>query len=122
MAATKTAIGLKTPHHRLVKELAQRFAKPADSTELPLVVVNRISPTAGYHVLVIWDEWEDLNGAERGRVITDAYHQAHPGERVPVTIPLGVTAAEALSMGFLCYRIVPSVRKEDNVTARQINE
>ena len=109
-------------HAKLVTALATRFAKPLDSADLPLVVVNQLSRATGKHILVIWDAWKDLTGAERGQIITDGYLAAHPEEQTPVTIPIGVTAAEALTMGYLKYEIQTLVRKGDRVTTKQITD
>ena len=122
MPAIKTPKKLQNKHGKLVTALASRFTKPPESTDLPLVVVNQLSRASGKHILVIWDEWQDLSGADRGRIITDAYLNAHPDEPTPVTIPIGVTAAEALTMGYLKYEIQALVRKEDRVTPRQITD
>jgi hypothetical protein len=122
MPAVKAPKKPQNKHAKLVTTLANRFMKPAESTDLPLVVVNQLSRTSGKHILVIWDDWQDLSGAERGKIITDAYLAAHPDEQTPVTIPIGVTASEALAMGYLKYEIQTLVRKEDNVTTKQITD
>jgi hypothetical protein len=72
-------------------------------------------------LLVVWDAWRDLPGPERSRIITEAYTLATPARlALPVAVPLGLTAAEALSLGYLPYRIVPTVRKQDKVSERNI--
>ncbi len=122
MPAIKALKKPRNDHTKLVAALATRFTKPAESTDLPLVVVNQLSGASGKHILVIWDDWQNLSGAERGRIITDAYQAAHPEEKTPVTIPIGVTASEALTLGYLKYEIQALVRKEDKVTTKQIIE
>src|SRR5579859_3080179 len=122
MPVIKTRKNPQSKVGKLVTALANRFTKPLESADLPLVVVNQLSRASGKHILVIWDEWQDLTGAERGRIITDAYLAAHPDEPTPVTIPIGVTAAEALTMGYLKYEIQALVRKEDRVSSRQITD
>jgi hypothetical protein len=124
MPSIKTRKKPQGKHGKLVTALAGRFTKPPESADLPLVVVNQLSRASGKHIVVIWDDWQDLAGAERGRIITDAYLAAHPDASTPVTIPIGVTAAEALAMGYLKYEIQPHPqrRSRDHQADRRRDE
>jgi hypothetical protein len=117
MASTPTQRKNGRQQH-LVRHLTERFLSEAECPHPPLVILNRIPQTRTVHLLVIWDEWQSLSIPERSRIITDAYVAAYPDETATVTIPLGLTASEALSMGYLPYEIVPSIR-EGKPTSRQ---
>jgi hypothetical protein len=107
---------------RLTNQLVERFRGNIESPVLPLVVENRVRPVHTIHLLVIWDEWQEMPNPERSRIIADAFALANPDEVARVTIPMGLTASEALSLGYLPYRIVPSVRKSDGLSATAIDK
>ena len=104
----------------LSSDLSNRLRDDPDSLELPLIVENRIAQTRSVHLLVIWDRWNDIPNRERARIITDAFATAHPGDPATVTVPMGLTPMEAITLGFLPYRIVPLVRKSDKLSDRTI--
>jgi hypothetical protein len=106
----------------LVKVLAARFKQPQELPDAPLVVINLIPQTKSAHVLVIWDEWRELTIPQRSRVIADAFALAFPKEGVVVRVPMGLTAGEAFSQGFLRYQISALVRPSDQVTQTQIKD
>lgn len=99
----------------LVRFLAYRFAKPPESPDLPLFVVNRVPQTKTAHVLVVWDRWKDVAVTDRNRIITDAFVTANPDELGLALFPIGLTPGEALHQGFLPYQIVPVLRGKDVV-------
>ena len=112
----------RAPNSTLVAALADRLRQPLDLPDLPLITVNRITPTRSAHVLVIWDKWKDLKIPERGRVITDAFAAAFPADNWVVSLPMGLTPGEALTQGYLRCLIIPYVSASDHVTAKQIRD
>jgi hypothetical protein len=123
-AAGAAAIHIRptVPHRALVQTLATRFQGDLDAPEIPLVTINRTSTTRSIHILVIWNKWKDLPIPARGRVITDAFAAAFPNDDAAVRLPMGLTAGEAFSQGYLRYRITPSLRATDHVTSKQVRD
>src|SRR5947207_11602763 len=87
--ASPLRIPTTVPHRALVQELAKRFRTNPDSPDLPLVTINRITPTSSIHMLVVWDKWKDLTIPQRGRLISDAFAAAFPNEQAVVRLPMG---------------------------------
>lgn len=110
-----------TTRQRLLNQLIERFRGDIESPALPLVVVNRVRPVQTMHLLVVWDEWRDMPNPERSAIITEAFATADPKGVAGVTIAMGLTSAEALSLGYLPYRIVPLTRKADNIPTTKID-
>jgi hypothetical protein len=108
---------------RLIHELVDRYRKGQDSPDLPLIVENQVKPTKTVHLLVVWDKWADLQREKRAQIIIDAFATCNTSrQQSAVTIPMGLTSSEALSMGFLPYRIEPAVRKSDKVPETKIKQ
>jgi hypothetical protein len=99
-------------HERLVQKLVQEFK--ASSTNLqPLILEEQVPSTKSRHVRVIWDAWKDLTNEQRSSVIVDAYRQAEgPGAADEITIAEGVTPPEALALGLLPFKVVPTPRRD----------
>jgi hypothetical protein len=119
----------KAPHQKsptrnddLVATLAARFRQPPESPDAPLAVINRIPQTRSAHVLVVWDQWQDLPIPARSNVIIDAFTRAFGGEDVVVRVPIGLTSGEAFSQGYLRYQISPMVRKSDHINPKQVRD
>src|SRR5437763_15158350 len=100
-------------HDSFVKKLVQEFA--AASTNLqPLILEERIRATGSRHVRVIWDRWKDIPDEQRAAIILDAYTEAEgPEAAEEITIADGMTPREALALGLLPYKIVPTRKKND---------
>lgn len=103
---TKAAVA----RHPLVSRLADRIAAPLDLEE-PYIVQDRVPQTKSRHAVVIWDAWADMDRAERGRVIAEAFRDA--GVHDAVRVAAGLTQQEALGMGYLPYQIVANWKKSD---------
>jgi hypothetical protein len=69
----------------------------------------------GLGLLVIWDAWRDLSNVERSSVIMDAYALVHGKQPIPA-VAIGFTGSEAISLGYLPFRIAPLVRKTDGLS------
>lgn len=96
--------------HPLVPQLADRIRGPLSLDE-PYIIQDRVPQTRSRHAVVIWDAWDDMDRAERGRLITDAFEEA--GIRDAIRVAMGITQQEALSMGYLPYQIAANWKKTD---------
>jgi hypothetical protein len=105
----------------LTKLLRDRLKDDLDRPTLPLVVENRALSGRSIHLLVIWDAWRDLSNIERSSVILDAYALVHGKEPMPA-VAIGVTASEAISLGYLPFRIAPLVRKTDGLSLAKLEK
>jgi methylmalonyl-CoA mutase cobalamin-binding subunit len=77
----------------------------------PYIIQDRIAQTRSRHVVVIWDAWDEMDRADRGRVIADAFQDA--GVKDVIRVGMGVTQQEALNMGYLRYQVVANLKKTD---------
>jgi len=112
MAAATKKSGM---HDLLTRLLRDRLKGDLDQPALPLVVENRALSGRSIHLLVIWDAWRDLSNIERSSVIMDAHALVHDKEPVPA-VAMGVTGSEAISLGYLPFRIAPLIRKTDGLS------
>lgn len=96
--------------HSLVGQLAKRISG-ALSLEEPYIIQDRVPQTHSRHAVVIWDAWDDIDRAQRSRIISDAFENA--GVHDAIRVAMGLTQQEALGMGYLPYEIVANVRKSD---------
>ena len=96
----------------LVDRLAAEL-KSANGTQ-PVILEEQISATGSRHVHVIWDKWQNISDEQRSRLIVDAYRRAE-GENVAseITIAVGVTPEDALSLGLLPFMVQPVHRRSD---------
>ena len=92
------------------------------SAHQPLVVWTAAPNGRSVQIVVVWDAWRHLDSNERAEVIRDAYSLDTSLPPDHVTVSLGLTPAEALSLGYLPYRIVPSLRRTDKVSAQAVRE
>ncbi len=104
----------------LTNLLAKRLADDLDLSCLPLVTVNRSFAGRSVQVVVIWDAWSRLSGEQRSQVILDAYAVANPKSPVP-TITMGFTSSQALSLGYLPFKIIAIVRDGDRVSRGELD-
>ena len=83
-------------HTELVGKLADelRFETPTGPR-----ILEEEQRGGYFHVTVIWDEWEGVEGEERGRIIMDAYEQERASDVMKITIALGLTSEEAQRLG-----------------------
>src|SRR5947209_7682221 len=102
-------------NERLVKKLAQELRTPSSNVQ-PLILEERIPSTKSRHVRVIWDAWKDLGDEQRSAVITDAYAEAEGQQAADdITIAEGLTPQEALALGLLPFKVVPTRKKNDSI-------
>ena len=97
-------------YHPLVGQLADRIRGPLSLDE-PYIIQDRVPQTRSRHAVVIWDAWNDMDRAERGRIIVEAFGEA--GVDDAIRVAMGLTQQEALSIGYLPYQIVANWKKTD---------
>ena len=101
MAVIKKSRIPETPRYReLVAALAKELQRdqptgPADAPQ----IVEEEQRSGFLHVAVIWDNWQDVDRADRGKVIMDAYQQQRVDDVAKITVALGLTHAEAERIG-----------------------
>ena len=82
----------------LRRDLMEELQHPKASGE-PEIVIESPNP-ATVHLFVIWSKWKDLEQMVRSRIILDAYREAKGEEEaIKVTVAMGLTPAEADSLG-----------------------
>ena len=108
-------------HDLLTNLLRKRLKGDLDQPTLPLVVENSAFSGRSIHLLVIWDAWRSLSNIERSSVIMDAYAQVHGKDPMPA-VAMGVTGSEAISLGYLPFRIAAVVRKTDDLTPAKLEK
>jgi hypothetical protein len=114
-------IDLKAPRHQLlVKTLAGHLAHPPEPRFEPFVIESQVAQSKSLHVLVIWDKWDDVDRADRSRIVIDAYSVAKRLRGQTITMAMGLTQREALRMGFLRYKLLMALKKSDPVTAKDL--
>ena len=101
MAVIKKSRIPEIPQYRaLVAELAQELQRdqPTGPADAPQIVEEE--QRGGFlHVAVIWDNWQDVERADRGKIIMDAYQQQRSDVVAKITVALGLTHAEAERLG-----------------------
>ncbi len=91
---------------KLVSQLAAEMnGKPLTGSGQPVIYEETIPGTETFHVVVVWNEWEGVPAAERGDMILEAYRQFAPNKVLKITISIGATVGEAISMGLLPYEV-----------------
>jgi hypothetical protein len=63
-------------------------------------------------VLVVWDKWKMLSLESRTGIILAAYQEEHQD----IALASGLTMLEAVTAGFLSFRIIPALRSRDPIT------
>jgi len=93
----------KDRHLQLVAELRKAIEEPS-----PIGPAIFEIPFAGtrYDILVVWEQWEDVQPDERSEVIFEAYS----GRSVEIAQAMGVTYQEAMQDHLLPYQIEPRPR------------
>ena len=83
----------------LQQRLAEEFQHPADEYSPPFINIER--PGNRTHLLVVWDDWQNLNQQDRSSLIMRAYEAAEGVEAATdVSVAMGLTEAEAERLGF----------------------
>ncbi|MCI0637726.1 MAG: hypothetical protein L0Y72_08850 [Gemmataceae bacterium] len=100
-------------HDKLVKRLVQELKSPGNDVQ-PLILEQFIEGTGSRHVHVIWDDWQGLIDEQRSAVIEEAYAQAEGAKAASeITLASGVTPDEALVLGLLPFKVVPTRKRHE---------
>ncbi|MEY2977833.1 MAG: hypothetical protein ACO3NK_01480 [Prochlorotrichaceae cyanobacterium] len=98
----------------LVSEL-KRGLNSTDQAGQPLVYEYDLRDRL-LRVLVVWDKWQSLFLESRTAVILAAYHDQPDQE---VALASGLTMPEAAMAGFLPFRIIAALRRNDRFTQQE---
>lgn len=82
----------------------------------PIVLERRLEATGNIAIDVVWDEFYQLDDAQRYRLIMDAYGQVEGPEFCKqITLASGYTVPEAVDAGLLPYSVLPARRRDDEL-------
>jgi hypothetical protein len=104
---------------RLVNILANELRGQA-SAQGPAVFEEEVTGTDTFHVLVLWEQWQDIPTEERGAMILDAYERSAAEVAPRITVTLGVTLDEALAMNLLPYQVSPMRKSSHPVSYAEL--
>jgi len=110
------------PQGKAVVPLDEALKKVGEAQGRPVIFERAIPGTDGFHVIVLWDRWEDLPKAERDFIIYDAYERSAPDIASKLTFVMGVTYDEASAVNLLPYHVIPLRKGSDAVTPAQVRE
>lgn len=99
----------------LVDALAAEIAGSASTTGEPQIYVDELSAARVTHVLVIWERWRDIPPSRRSAIIYDAYEKVDPKLMLRLKFASGFTYDEAVSGGYLPYKVESMLRPSDAV-------
>jgi hypothetical protein len=86
-----------SPHHKLlVVKLSDELT---NTTPKGPTVIEEELRNGSIYITVIWDEWNDLQTDERGRIIMDAYALRRREVLPKISMALGLTSQEASKLG-----------------------
>ncbi len=101
--------------------LAAELRNPKAARQ-PLIYDDQIGQVKRYNITVIWDEWANLEPVARSRIILDAYASAMPDRTGQITIAMGLTVADAASMGLLPFAVLPHASGRDAAVRARMTE
>ena len=109
-------------HDDLIQALAAELSTEPDRQNLPAgqgvlerpnIYEEEVPQTAALHVVVVWDRWDEAPRLIRGSIILAAYRQVDPDKSQRIRFPVGLTFEEAVSSGYLPFKIVLEARHGD---------
>jgi hypothetical protein len=93
-----------------VGELASELKSPKQFGQ-PMIKEDATPETNSLRVHVIWDRWSDYDPDFRYIAILNAYERAYgKATRDQITLALGLTVPEAVSVGLLPFQVRPAAR------------
>jgi hypothetical protein len=103
---------LKKINRQLVEKLSS-YLTQNDYTSIyqPLIYEYKLQKSL-LRVIVIWDEWKILSLEERTAIILAAYSDY---EAQNIALASGLTVPEGVMAGFLPFRVIPALRKTDQI-------
>lgn len=85
----------------LTRMLIQEWQHPKDTGQPTIIIEGQEGQPQ--HIYVIWDEWANLNQADRSEIIMDVIEHLAGDSRIRdislVTVAMGLTSEEAERMG-----------------------
>ena len=107
---------------RLADLLARRLQSGNADPQPPFIMDDALAGGHGRHLVVLWDQWANMEPSKRARIILDAFERAYPGQSATVTLAIGLSLSEALSLGYLPYKVEPAVRNGDKVSTARLRQ
>ncbi len=88
---------------RLRQIICAELQKNDENSGQPIIQIET-TPRGTIRIIVIWDDWQNLDQGQRSTVIMDAFRDywqsaGTPEKIVDVTIAMGLTAKEAANLG-----------------------
>ena len=105
---------------RLVAVLEAELKQDPSATGEPQIYEEEITQTQTLHVLVIWDRWQGVPAAARSSIIFDAYERVDPARMLRLKFAFGFTFEEAITGGYLPYKIQDTIRPTDPVDRQAV--
>jgi hypothetical protein len=101
MPVIKRKLHAEHPKHaELVAELVRHLQGGPGLPEMPRIIEEDDALSKTTRVYVLWDEWGSVTERERSEIILEAYQQAFDQQTMlRITVAMGVTPAEAASLG-----------------------
>jgi hypothetical protein len=110
-------------HDELIQALAAELLSEPDThvsepeveqlLERPNIYEEEVPQTGALHVVVVWDQLSATPRLSRGSIILAAYRQVDPDKSQRIRFPVGLTFDEAISSGYLPFKIVLEARHGD---------
>ncbi|HEX8201854.1 MAG TPA: hypothetical protein VF590_15365 [Isosphaeraceae bacterium] len=103
------------PRAEYVEQIAREIRGEVTTGARPVIFEIPMNGSKTYHVIVVWDEWEDIPMDERTSIVTEAYEIFDTGRDVEdaitprITTAIGVTAGEAVQLNLLPYQVKPTI-------------
>jgi len=99
-------------NHKLVEELSQQLRIYESQVAQPLIYEYDLRGKL-LRLIVVWDKWLSLPLEARTAIILAAYKsQGHEN----IALASGLTIPEAVALGLLRFRVIPALRKSDNIS------
>lgn len=98
-------------NHNLVENLSQQLI---DDYQVAQPLIYEYELRGGLlRAIVVWDKWLSLPLEERTAIILAAYKsQGHEN----IALASGLTIPEAVALGLLRFRVIPTLRKSDGIS------
>jgi hypothetical protein len=104
MPAIPRRTRLSPDREALVAELAEELSHPTGRHQ-PRIIRNPLPKLGKTDLVVIWDRWDGLPFPARSDLILEACEGAEEGLSGKIYTAIGRTTEEAISLGFLPFRI-----------------
>lgn len=102
------------PREHFVEQLAREIQGELTADPRPIIFEVPMNESGTYHIIVVWDEWEDIPLDERSSIVTEAYaiyDAGHAEEAIAprITAAIGATVHEANLLDLLPYHVKPTL-------------